>query len=262
MTRRPRRGAAAAAASVALLTVGALGGCSGSGALTPGDLPAATITVFAAASLTESFEALAAEFEAAHPGVEVALSFGGSATLASQILEGAPADVFASADEATMRRVVDGGATAADPQIFATNALTLAVPAGNPGGVTGLADLADPGLAIALCAPEVPCGATAVSVLDAAGVTAAPDTLEQDVKAVLTRLVLGEADAGLVYRTDVIAAGDAVEQIEAEGTDAAVNAYPIAPVGAAETATAREFIAFVRSDAGQGVLADAGFGAP
>ncbi len=260
MTRRPRRGAGAAAASAVALI--ALSGCSGSDAFTPGDEPGATITVFAAASLTESFEQLAAEFEAAHPGVEVALSFGGSATLASQILEGAPADVFAAADEATMQRVADADATAGEPQVFATNVLALAVPAGNPGGVTGLADLADDDLAIALCAPEVPCGAAAATVLDAAGITAAPDTLEQDVKAVLTRLVLGEADAGLVYRTDVVAAGDAVEQVEAEGTDAAVNAYPIAPVGRAESATAREFIAFVRSDAGQGVLADAGFGAP
>ncbi|BDZ65555.1 molybdate ABC transporter substrate-binding protein [Agromyces mangrovi Wang et al. 2018] len=260
MTRRHRRGAGAAAASVVALA--ALSGCSGSDAFTPGDPPGATITVFAAASLTESFEQLEAAFEADHPGVEVALSFGGSATLASQILEGAPADVFAAADEATMRRVVDADATATEPEVFATNALALAVPAGNPGGVTGLADLADDDLAIALCAPEVPCGAATVTVLDAAGIVAAPDTLEQDVKAVLTRLVLGEADAGLVYRTDVVAAGDAVEQVEAAGTDAAVNAYPIAAVGTTESAVAREFIAFVRSDTGQGVLADAGFGAP
>ncbi|WP_353808929.1 molybdate ABC transporter substrate-binding protein [Agromyces sp. SYSU T00194] len=259
MSRRLRRGASTAAASVALL---ALAGCSGTGAFAPVDAPGPSITVFAAASLTETFDELAAAFEAAHPGIDVAISYGGSSTLVGQILEGAPADVFASADEATMQRAVDGGATAAAPEVFATNTLALAVPAGNPAGVTGLGDLADPDLAIALCAPEVPCGAAAAEVLEGAGVDAAPDTLEQDVKAVLTRLSLGEADAGLVYRTDVAAAGGAVEEVPAPGVDAVVNAYPIAPIGTTEGATAREFIAFVRSDAGREVLADAGFGPP
>ena len=149
-----------------------------------GGAPAGTVTVLAAASLTEAFTTLGEQFEAAHPGTTVTFSFGSSATLAAQAVQGAPADVLAAASTATMATVTDAGA-AADPVDVATNTLEIAVPPGNPGGVRGLADLADPDLRVALCAPQVPCGAGAEQVLRAAGVTAAPDTLESDVKAVL-----------------------------------------------------------------------------
>ncbi len=218
------------------------------------------MTVFAAASLTESFAEIEAAFEAAHPEVDVVLNFGGSSGLATQIVEGAPADVFAAASPATMATVVDAG-LAADPVDFATNVLELVVPAGNPGGVVDLTDLANPDLAVALCAVEVPCGAAAAKALEAAGVVPSVDTYEQDVKAVLTKVELGEVDAGLVYVTDVQAAGDQVEGIELP--DAPVVAYPIVLVSeSANAEAAQAFIEWVLSDEGQAVLAAAGFGAP
>lgn len=219
-----------------------------------------TVTVFAAASLSESFADIATAFEAAHPGVTVALNLGGSSSLAQQIVQGAPADVFASASPETMAAVSDGGLVA-EPAVFATNTLEIATPTGNPGGVTGLADFARPELAIALCAAEVPCGAASVTVLDAAGVTAAVDTYEQDVRAVLTKIELGEIDAGLVYRTDVLAAADSVEGIEFAGAAGAVSRYPIAAVSASTNAdAAAAFVTFVLSGVGRGILAGAGFG--
>ena len=219
-----------------------------------------TVTVFAAASLTESFAEIEAAFEAAHPNVDVVLNFGGSSGLATQIVEGAPADVFAAASPSTMDTVVDAGLAMA-PVNFATNVLELVVPAGNPGGVTSLADLANPDLTVALCAVEVPCGAAAAKALEAAGVVASVDTYEQDVKAVLTKVELGEVDAGLVYVTDVQVAGDEVEGIELP--DAPIVAYPIALVSdSTNPEAARAFIEWVLSEDGQSVLAAAGFGAP
>lgn len=230
---------------------------SGGSALT-GDL-----TVFAAASLTESFQSLGEAFEADHPGVRVAFNLGGSSSLAQQISSGAPADVFAAASPATMQTVVDAGDSAAEPAVFARNTLQLAVPPGNPGGVTGLADLADPDLTIALCAPEVPCGAAAERVLSAAGVTAAPDTLEQDVRAALSKVGLGEVDAALVYRTDVIAAGDDVHGIEFPEAAGVVSDYLVTVLtGAPNTEAAQAFVALVLSPQGQQVLGDAGFDGP
>ncbi len=187
------------------------------------------------------------------------MNFGGSSGLATQIVEGAPADVFAAASPATMKTVTDAG-LASDPEDFATNILELVVPAGNPGGVTGIADLADPDLAVVLCAVEVPCGAAAQSVFDANGIVPSVDSFEQDVKAVLTKVQLGEADAGLVYVTDVIAAGDDVEGIEVRGSAQAVNRYQIAAI--TDNAMAAKFVEFVLSARGQEVLAAAGFGAP
>lgn len=228
---------------------------------TPGGLTG-TVTVFAASSLTETFDSLAAEFEADHTAVDVVLSYGGSSDLATQITEGAPADVFAAANEKTMQTVTDAG-DAGDPTIFTTNTLELVVPAGNPAGVTGLADLAKADLAIALCDPAVPCGSAAHALLDSAGVTAAPDTLEDNVRAVLTKIELGEADAGLVYVTDVKAAGDAVEGIVIPEAAAVINNYPIAVLtGAPNPDAGRAWVDFVLSDAGQRALADAGFVAP
>ncbi|WP_229275986.1 molybdate ABC transporter substrate-binding protein [Agromyces kandeliae] len=221
-----------------------------------------TITVFAAASLAEAFEELADRFEERHPEVDVVLNLGGSAALAQQIVAGAPADVFAAAAEPPMARVVDA-ALADGAAVFATNTLELVVPAGNPAGITGLADLARDELRIALCDESVPCGAAAASLLDAEGVDAAPDTLESDVKAVLTKVALGEVDAGLVYVTDVRAAGDAVEGVEVPAAASVVNRYPIADlVDAPHPAAAAAFRDFVTGREGRDVLERFGFGAP
>lgn len=217
--------------------------------------PHVTVTVFAAASLTESFEAIATEFEANNPGVDVVFIFGASSSLATQIVEGAPADVFVAASPAAMHIVVDAGATSSAPVTFATNALEIAVPTGNPGGVSGLSDFANPALLIAVCAVEVPCGAAAAKALEAEGVTPSIDTYEHDVKAVLSKVELGEVDAGLVYVTDVLA-NDGVEGIELD--DLVAVEYPIASVADSQAAAA--FIAFVLSARGKAILAEAGFG--
>ncbi len=228
-----------------------------------GDEEETTLTVYAAASLTAAFEELAAEFEEEHDGVRVELSLGGSSELATQIQEGAPADVFASADTATMDELVAGGLTGADPEPFATNTLEIAVPPGNPAGIRTFADLAAPGLALVTCAPEVPCGAAARAVAEAAGVTLDPVSEEQSVTDVLGKVTSGEADAGLVYVTDVAAAGDAVEGITFPESRDVVNTYPIAPLADADDAElAADFAAFALSDRGRAVLADLGFGPP
>ncbi|HEY0454668.1 molybdate ABC transporter substrate-binding protein [Actinophytocola sp.] len=221
------------------------------------------VTVFAAASLTESFTELGKQFEAANPDAKVTFNFGGSSALAKQINEGAPADVFASASPTNMKQVTDAGAATGEPTTFARNTLMIAVPAGNPGGITGLADFAKDDKKIALCAEQVPCGAAAKKALDAAGITAKPDTLEQDVKAVLTKVQLGEVDAALVYKTDVQSAGDKVEGIEFPESAKAVNSYPIVPLAEAPNATgAKAFVAFVLSGKGRAVLTKAGFDGP
>lgn len=222
----------------------------------------ATLTVFAAASLTEAFEELAVRFEERNPSVDVALNFGGSAGLAQQIAEGAPADVFAAAAEAPMQALADAG-LAADPVVFATNTLALVAPAGNPAGVAGLDDLARGELRVALCDPSVPCGAASATLLDAEGVVAAPDTLESDVKSVLTKVSLGEVDAALVYRTDVLAAGDTVEGIDVPAAASVVNRYPVAAVASSAAAdAAAAFVGLVTGEDGQEVLERNGFGAP
>ncbi|HEX6346752.1 molybdate ABC transporter substrate-binding protein [Umezawaea sp.] len=221
------------------------------------------LTVFAAASLTESFTRLGEDFEAANPGVEVTFNFAGSSALAQQINSGAPADVFASAAPTSMGQVADAGGITGDATTFAKNELEIVVPKGNPAKVSGLADFGTADLKIALCAEQVPCGAASGKVFEAAGVTPAPDTLEQDVKAVLTKVKLGEVDAGLVYRTDVGAAGSEVEGIEFAEADEAVNDYPIAPLAKApNAAAAKAFVDFVLSAAGREVLSAAGFAAP
>ena len=247
----------------ALALVLPLAGCGpGAPALAGGDTPDGPVTVLAAASLTEAFTTLGGQFEAANPGSTVTFSFGSSATLAAQAVQGAPADVFAAASTTTMATVTDAGA-AADPVDVATNTLEIAVPAGNPGGVGGLADLADPELRIALCAAQVPCGAAAEQLLKGAGLTAAPDTLESDVKAVLQKVAADEVDAGLVYTTDVRAAGDRVEGIPVPGAADLPTRYPVAVLGASRNpATARAFVSYVLSAPGQRVLRDAGFGPP
>lgn len=262
---RSIRYAAVAAAALLLLT-----GCASSPAADESTTPSASatesqlegeLTVFAAASLKTAFDELAAQFESENPGVTInPISYDGSSTLATQIIEGASVDVFASADEKNMQKVVDAG-LATDPELFATNVLTLVTPAGNPGKVTGLEDLADPDLSIVLCAAEVPCGAASATLLSNAGVTASVDSYEQNVTAVLTKVASGEADAGLVYVTDA-ATNDDVDTIETEGADAVVNRYPIvALTDAPDSDVAAAFVAYVLSDAGRSVLSGLGFGA-
>lgn len=219
-----------------------------------------TITVFAAASLTDVFEELADAFEEANPGTTVELSFGPSSGLVTQITEGAPADVIATAATSNMEDLVAADALAGEPTDFATNLLELAVPPGNPGGVDGLDDLADEDLVVGLCHAEAPCGRFAREALEAAGVEASIDTDEEDVRALLTKVEAGEVDVGVVYRTDVRAAGDAVEGVVIPDDENVVATYPIATVeGAANGEGAEAFIAFVLSAAGQAALAEAGF---
>ncbi|MGY0007238.1 molybdate ABC transporter substrate-binding protein [Micromonospora sp. I033] len=247
----------AALAGLAALTLGAAG-CGGA----DDDPAGGTVTVFAAASLTESFTKLGAEFEAAHPGTRVVLNFAGSSALAAQITQGAPADVFAAASPATMKTVTDAGDAAGAPAVLVRNQLVIAVAEGNPDRVGGLADLARPGRKVALCAEQVPCGAAAKAALAAAGVRLTPATLEQDVKGALAKVRLGEVDAALVYRTDVRAAAG-LAAVEFPESARAVNDYPIVVLEhAGNPAGARAFVDQVRSDAGLAVLTAAGFQAP
>ena len=221
-----------------------------------------TVTVLAAASLTESFGTLGRRFEAAHPGASVTFSFAASSTLAQQIVNGAPADVFASASRKNMDQVVAAG-EAADPTPFASNMLEIAVPPDNPAKITTLGDLARPGVKVAVCQPQVPCGAVAQAVLGKAKLTVHPVTLGQDVKAVLTAVRTGEVDAGLVYVTDVRAAGGKVTGIEIAKEANASTAYPIAVTTHGHNpAAARAFVDFVLSDAGRATLVAAGFNPP
>ena len=232
-------------------------------ATTDAEGPTGTLTVFAAASLTDVFTDLGELLEADNPGLDVQFNFAGSSALATQVTQGAPADVFASANQPQMDVVTDAGLADGEPQVFAANVLQIAVPAGNPAGVTGLADLAREELTIAVCAPQVPCGSAAEDVFAAAGVTPAPDTLEEDVRAALTKVELGEVDAALVYTTDVTSAGDAVEGIDVPEAEEAVNDYPIAPLAEAPNPeAAAAFVELVLSEEGQQALADAGFRTP
>jgi molybdate transport system substrate-binding protein len=257
-----RTGAVLGAA--ALLAVTACGGASSGGSANQdGDGLSGTLTVFAAASLTDVFEDLGARLTGEHPDLEVRFSFAGSSALAQQVVQGAPADVFASADERQMAVVTAEGLTASEPEVFATNVLRIAVPAGNPADVTGLADFARDDLALALCAPQVPCGRAAGDLFEAAGVVPVPDTYEEDVRAALTKVELGEVDAALVYASDVVAAGDAVEGVAVPEAEDVVNRYPVvALAGAGNPEAARAFVDLVLSDAGQQVLRDAGFQRP
>lgn len=221
-----------------------------------------TLTVFAAASLAGPFEELAQRFEDEHD-VQVRLNLAGSSDLATQVLNGAPADVLAAADEATMERVAEAGLTADEPRTFATNTLTVATPPGNPAGIERLADLAGPDVAVVVCAPAVPCGAASAAVAQEAGVELDPVSEEQSVTDVLGKVTSGEADAGLVYVTDVVRAGDAVGSVDVPEAAAVVNRYPIATVADGGQATLAEtFVDLVLDEVGQDVLQDAGFGAP
>jgi molybdate transport system substrate-binding protein len=222
-----------------------------------------SITVFAAASLKTTFTELAAEFEEANPGTTVALNFAGSSDLVTQITEGAPADVFASADEKNMAKVTDAALNEGEPVDFATNVLEIAVPPGNPAGIESFADLAGTDAKVVICAPAVPCGAATAAVETATGVDIAPVSEESSVTDVLGKVTSGEADAGLVYVTDVIAAGDAVEGVEFDESATAVNTYPVVALkDSAASDVAQAFVDFIASAAGRKVLTAAGFGTP
>jgi molybdate transport system substrate-binding protein len=222
-----------------------------------------TLFVFAAASLTGTFTKLGKTFEAAHPGVTVKFDFAGSSTLAQQITQGAPADVFAAASPATMKTVTDAKAAAGQPKVFVRNRLEIAVPPANPGRVKTLKDLTNPKLKVVECAPEVPCGAAAVKALGAAGLTVKPVSQEQDVKAALSKVQLNEADAALVYRTDVRSAAGKVTGIDFPEAAQAINDYPIVVLAKApQPALAGQFVQLVLSGQGRAVLTQAGFESP
>lgn len=242
-------------ALLAVLLLPGLGGCSGQGS--DGD----TLQVLAAASLAEAFTELAADYEADHEGVAVELIFGSSTDLAETVADEAPGDVLATADETSMQIAVDAGVTTTDPVGFAENQLVIVTAPGNPEGIGFLDDLAD--AAWVRCADDVPCGRVAVSLLDRAGVTAEPVSLEADVKATLEKVTAGEADAGLVYASDAVAAGDAVEAVPIEGAEEVPAVYYVALLSqAADDALAADWIELLGSDEGRAVLDDAGLSAP
>lgn len=234
-------------------------GCSacGSGTASSDD----SLTVFAAASLKVPFEAIAGEFEAAHPGTDVRLNFAGSSDLATQIIGGAPADVFASADTATVDRVNSEGLLAKDPTMMATNTLTIIVAEQNPRSIESLESLQDPDVAVVLCAPQVPCGRAAQEVQRIAGVAISPVSEEGSVTDVLGKVANGQADAGLVYVTDAAAAADVVDSVDLPAADQVPNTYPIAPTVSGGD-SAKNFIAFAAGPRGQEILSAAGFGRP
>ena len=251
--------------AVALWLGGALllTGCAGDPPSSSGPEAGRELMVFAAASLSGPFTDLAEEFETAHSGTTVRLNFAGSADLASQIRSGAPADVFASADGLNMDKVTNAGLADTDPAPFATNTLTIAVPPGNPAGITGFGDLGEPGRQVVMCAEQVPCGAAAAQLEAATGTEITPVSEETSVSGVLGKVAAGEADAGLVYVTDVLAAAGKVEEVPFPEADQAVNTYPIVRISPSpQEQLADDFIQFVLSAEGQDVLRKAGFGAP
>ncbi|MFJ4714091.1 molybdate ABC transporter substrate-binding protein [Streptomyces sp. NPDC088785] len=267
-TRRATRIAQVTGASAAvLLAVSACSSSDDSASDAPSssskassDKLSGTVTVFAAASLQESFTTLGKQFEKEHPGTKVTFSFGGSDSLAASITGGAPADVFAAASPKTMKIVTDKGDAAGTPATFVRNQLEIATLPGNPDKVASLKDLTGKDLKVVLCAKEVPCGAAADKALTASSLKLTPVSYEQDVKAALTKVELKEADAAVVYKTDVKAAGDKVEGVDFPESAQAINDYPIAPLKASKnSAAAKAFIALVRSAEGQKVLTSAGF---
>jgi molybdate transport system substrate-binding protein len=264
----PARGSAPVAGLAAVLALAApvLAGCATAQAPSSSETPAdTTLTVFAAASLGDSFEEIATGFEAENPDLNVELNLAGSSSLLGQVLAGAPADVFAAADEPTMDQAVEAG-EALRPTPFATNVLTLVTPPDNPAGLTSLRNLnrgAADGAKLVVCAPQVPCGRATALLAEDAGVELTPVSEESQVTDVLGKVVSGAADAGLVYATDALGAGDAVHAIELDNAGAAVNTYPIAVLaGSTQREAAGRFVDYVRSDAGRSVLAGHGFGTP
>ncbi|MEP6526197.1 MAG: molybdate ABC transporter substrate-binding protein [Nocardioidaceae bacterium] len=222
-----------------------------------------TLTVLAASSLTEAFTTLETQYESDHPDIDVVFSFDSSATLAEQVTQGAPADVLATADEDTMKTVTDAGDAAGTPQIFTTNTMVIVTPPDNPAGVTDVSDLANSSVKLSLCDETAPCGSAAKELLTLDHVNATPVSFEPDVKSVLTKVTLGEVDAGIVYASDAHTAGHDVSTVQITNADQVVNSYPIAVLkDAPQPAAAQDWVDLVRSSAGQKVLANDGFGAP
>jgi molybdate transport system substrate-binding protein len=245
--------------SVVAVFLAACGSSGGTATTSPTPL-SGTVAVFAAASLTASFNALGTSFQAANPGVTVTFNYAGTPTLVTQIDQGAPADVFASADTTNMDKLKADGFTTGTPEVFAHNKLEIVVGPGNPKGISGLADLAKPGVIYITEAPTVPAGKYALQALQKAGVTVSPKSLETDVKSVISKIELGEADAGIVYTTDVTAAGSKVQGVPIADADNVIATYPIVAVKASANLTAANaFIAYVLSAAGQSKLQSFGF---
>jgi len=221
------------------------------------------VVVFAASSLTGAFGDLGDAFTEANPDVELTFGFAASSELAAQVLEGAPTDLYASADLANMARLVDGGAVAGEPTVFATNRAEIIVAPGNPLGITDIADLADPDLILVVCAPQVPCGTYTNDIFRDADVDLEPDSFEANVKAVVTKVTLGEADAGIAYATDVFAADDAASGVEIPDRLNVRAEYPMAvTTGSSNPQAAQAFIDFTVGDSGQAILATYGFTTP
>lgn len=261
-----REGHRRSLAALVLAVTGTLAACGGSAApassASSGERPTGRITVLAAASLTDAMQTIGTDFERANPGTDLTFSFGSSSALATQIQQGAPADVFASASQRNMDAVVKAG-VAASQTPFARNVMQVAVPPSNPARVSRLADLAKPGVKVALCQAEVPCGATAAKVFTNAGLTVTPVTEEADVKATLAKVTLGEVDAAVVYVTDVLTAGDKVTGIDLPDDVNASTTYPIATLGDSRNpALAKALVDHVLSPAGRKVLTAAGFRTP
>jgi len=263
--RRPRA-ALPAVALVSVTLVAAVAGCGADptpSAESGPSTPSTTLTVFAAASLKPTFTTLGKLFESRHADTSVTFSFAGSSDLVAQLQQGAPADVLATADSTNMDKATADGLVDGTPVTFAANTLEIAVPPDNPGAVASWRDLMRPGLKLVLCAPEVPCGSAAQKIETATGVDLKPVSEEQSVTDVLNKVTTGEADAGLVYVTDVQSAGDKVRGIPFPESSTAVNSYPIAALASGRNqGMARDFVALVTGADGQRVLSDAGFDKP
>jgi molybdate transport system substrate-binding protein len=244
---------------IAAAFLGACGSSCGATATSPSSL-SGSISVFAAASLTASFNALGASFQTANPSVTVKFNYAGSPTLVTQIEQGAPADVFASADTTNMDNLTRDGFTVGTSSIFAHNQLEIVVAPGNPKGITGLADLAKPGVIYITEAPTVPAGKYSLQALGLAGVKVTPKSLETSVTAVISKIELGEADAGIVYSTDVSAAGSKVSGVRIPIDNNVIATYPIGVVkGTTNLTVAKAFIAYVLSAKSQSTLESFGF---
>ncbi len=262
MTRTRR-----ALSALTVLLLVALTGCgSGSegGSTGRSDASASrSLTVYAAASLKKTFTEIGAQFKTDNPGRSVDFTFAGSSDLVTQLTQGARADVFASADTKNMDKAAAAGLLSGDPVNFASNTLVIVTGPGNPRKVASFADLAKPGLSVVVCAPQVPCGSATKKVEDATKVTLDPVSEESSVTDVLTKVTSGQADAGVVYVTDALGAGDKVTEVDFAESSTAVNIYPIAVLkSVADAVAAKKFVDLVTSDAGQKILLQAGFAKP
>jgi molybdate transport system substrate-binding protein len=248
-------------AALALVLTGACGGAASQSSASPSaDQVTGNLTVLAAASLTDGFNKIGEQFMAKHSGADLKFSYAGSPTLVTQIQQGAPADVFASADQPNMQKVVDGGLSSGAPKVFARNKLQIVVQAGNPKQIQTVADLAKPGTKFDACAPGVPCGTYATNVFDKANVKVTPVSQEDNVKAVVTKVSLGEADAGIVYTTDIKSGGDKVAGVTIPDDLNVTASYPMVQLKAAPNQKAAQaFIDFVTGSEGQKTLAGYGF---